>query len=319
MIEQLFKQGNTIKQLSKILNLKQKDILLELNRLGYKRYLSNPKKAILIKEVAKQYNSSISLTQLGKKYNLNLNLLSEEIKDLGIQIINHQNKSKFDDLLFDKIDTEEKAYWLGFIFADGTISSHQKDKKPRYQFELSLGLKDKNHLNKFNSFMKYDGNNVKCDNCRCRWIINSKHLWESLNKIGCVPNKSKVLQFPKLDEKFYFHFIRGYMDGDGSIGIYGKKLYCQCIGTKSFLNSMKEICNIEANLGHDIRWSDEIFNFQLSALKCVTFLNQIYLNASIYLDRKYKKYLEICRLWEESHKLLEDKNGEGCDANTVVT
>ena len=110
MIEQLFKQGNTVKEISKILNLKQKDVSLELNRLGYKRYLSNPKKALLIKEVAKEYSEFNSLTKLGKKYDLNLKLLSEEIKDLGIQIINYHNLVKFDEHIFDTIDTKEKAY-----------------------------------------------------------------------------------------------------------------------------------------------------------------------------------------------------------------
>lgn len=319
MIEKLFKQGKSVNEISKLLKLTRKEVKDYLINLGYKRYLTNPEKAILIKKAALEYDSSVSLTKLGKKYNLNLNLLSEEIKDLGISIINHQNEAKFDETIFDIIDTEEKAYWLGFIFADGTISSHSKNKKNRYQFELSLSLKDQNHLNKFNKFMKHSGNNVKIDSYRCRWIINSKHLWNSLNNLGCVPNKSKCLQFPKINSEFYYPFIRGYMDGDGCIGIYGKRPYCQCIGTKSFLNSIKSICKIEINLGHDLRWSDEIFNFQLSGEKCVNYLDKIYGNSSIYLDRKYQKYLEVCRLWEQSHKLSEGKNGEDCDANTVIT
>ncbi len=43
-----------------------------------------------------------------------------------------------------------------------------------------------------------------------------------------------------------------------------------------------------------------------------------YSNCTIYLDRKYEKYLEYCRLYEKSCRELENKNGEGCDANPVL-
>lgn len=120
-----------------------------------------------------------------------------------MEIINKQNRVKFNEHIFDVIDTEEKAYWLGFIFADGSISSNpiKGEKKARYVFEISLKGDDSYHLEKFNKFMEYDGNNVKVSNSkcggklfkRCRWMIANKHLWETLNSYGCVPNKSLTL------------------------------------------------------------------------------------------------------------------------------
>ena len=116
-----------------------------------------------------------------------------------------------------------------------------------------------------------------------------------LNSYGCVPNKSKILQFPKYIQHPYA-FIRGYMDGDGSIGIYNNKLYCSCIGTKNMLDEILRYTNISKKLGRDKRWSLEIFNFQLSGQKCYKFLHKIYNNASVYLDRKFNLYIKICRL-----------------------
>ncbi|MGM9535052.1 MAG: hypothetical protein ACI3VR_07355, partial [Intestinibacter sp.] len=65
------------------------------------------------------------------------------------------NRPKFNEHIFDVIDTEEKAYWLGFIFADGYIGSTplEPNKKSVYNFELSLKLEDTSHLEKFKSFI----------------------------------------------------------------------------------------------------------------------------------------------------------------------
>jgi len=56
--------------------------------------------------------------------------------------------------IFDNIDTEEKAYWLGFIYADGNISDMEsylrKSGKYVYRMEVSLKADDIDHLNKLN-------------------------------------------------------------------------------------------------------------------------------------------------------------------------
>ena len=59
--------------------------------------------------------------------------------------------------------TEESAYWLGFIFADGYIDSSplEENKKSRYGFEISLKGSDAEHLHKFNEFMGHNKDNVK--------------------------------------------------------------------------------------------------------------------------------------------------------------
>ena len=69
------------------------------------------------------------------------------LQENGIEVINYQNLTKFNENVFDSIDTEEKAYWLGFIFADGYISLKGNS------FELSLKGSDSEHLDKFNKFM----------------------------------------------------------------------------------------------------------------------------------------------------------------------
>ena len=89
--------------------------------------------------------TSISLTKMGEREGVDRRTLSKHFKELGIEIVNKQNRPKFDINIFDNIDTEEKAYWLGFIFADGYINSTpiEDGVKNVYGFELALSLKDK--------------------------------------------------------------------------------------------------------------------------------------------------------------------------------
>lgn len=177
------------------------------------------------KKLAKEYlETGISLTKMSEKYEISRSILTNRFKKLGVEIVNRQNEVKFDESVFDLIDSEEKAYWLGFIYADGYIDAN------KFIFEISLKGSDKEHLEKFNKFMKHkDKNHVKISNSkcgdkcfeRCRWYVSNKHLWNILNSYGCTPNKSLTLEFPNFlifkYDHLIRHFIRGYFDGDGSI------------------------------------------------------------------------------------------------------
>ena len=176
----------------------------------------------LDKDIIPKYKQGISLSKLAKEYHTSIQTLSRKLKAKGIEIINHQNETKFNEHIFDVIDTEEKAYWLGFIFADGYISSRDNS------FELSLKGSDIEHLHKFNKFMEHNKDNVKLGEVknkdktflRCRWGIANKHLWNTLNNLGCTPRKSLTLQFPNISEELKIPFIRGYFDGDGCLSYY---------------------------------------------------------------------------------------------------
>lgn len=246
--------------------------------------------------------TAISLTKMAEREGVDRRTLSKHFKDLGIEVINKHNITKFNENVFDTIDNEEKAYWLGFIFADGSIRSKENGKKTPYTFELSLKADDVEHLYKFNKFMQYKGNNVKIQKAkynnkeflRCRWIITNKHLWNTLNVLGCTPNKSLTLCFPNIDSTLYSSFIRGYFDGDGCIS---RHLYVNTvspnislIGTKEFLESIQSIINITSSFSHDSRHHENTFSLNFNKESGIAFINYLYKNATIYLDRKYKLF-----------------------------
>lgn len=277
-----------------------------------------------IKDVIKDYvENQISLTNLAKKYNTTRNLLSKKLKENNIDVINRQNLLRFNENIFDNIDTEEKAYWLGFIYADGYIGSRplEDSKKSVYNFELSLSLHDKEHLQKFADFMEHP-TNIKYDSYRCRFFITNKHLWNTLNNYGCTPRKSLTLEFPNENifksKDLIRHFIRGYFDGDGCVSYTKIKnnysIITNCLGTENILNNILNYSKIKANLSLNNRKNILTKYFNLGKTKSFILCDYIYENCSIYLTRKYKRYLffkeKNCRSFKELNELLQTNIGE---------
>lgn len=263
----------------------------------------------------------LSASKIATKFNVSVATICKRLKKLGINVINEQNRVKFNETVFDNIDTEEKAYWLGFIFADGYISSRDNG------FEITLKGSDINHLQKFNKFMEHEKNNVKVSKIiynqkefsRCRWGVVNKHLWNILNNYGCTPRKSLTLEFPNIiPEHLLKHFIRGYFDGDGCL-TYEKENNSaypsvSLIGTEKFLLKLKNIIgnNIKSSINSDKRLKgSKILRIYRNSVK--DFLNYIYENSTIYLDRKYKRYefFRNSHSVKELSEFLASENGEG--------
>lgn len=263
--------------------------------------------------------TDVSLTKLGEREGVDRRTISKHLKELGIEIINKQNRPKFNINVFDTIDTEEKAYWLGFIFADGYIGSTpiREDKKSVYNFELSLALKDIEHLEKFKKFISFEKEITK-DSYRCRLMVANKHFWTILNSYGCVPNKSLILKFPNcIPNDLIRHFIRGYFDGDGCITrhVYVNTVSpaINVLGTSDFLNNIINYSDTTPNIRHDKRHSEETLILEWHKDDGIKFINYLYKNSSIYLDRKFKLYnffKDGSRSVKEFTELSEGKIGE---------
>lgn len=268
-------------------------------------------------KILKLYNENkYSLTKIGEILNIDRHVISKYLKSINVEVINRQNITKFNQHIFDKIDTEEKAYWLGFIYADGYIESHDEGKKDRFGFELSLGLKDIIHLQKFANFMEHP-TNLKEDSYRCRFCIVNKHLWHTLNNYGCTPRKSLILEFPNENifksEDLIKHFIRGYFDGDGCLSYQKYKtidgnIYVPStsfLGTLNFLSKLSEYINVDKNMRKANKTgSNQCLTFSLAKKESINFLQLIYENSSIYLDRKYARYL----LFKNNNFAVQESN-----------
>ena len=195
---------------------------------------------------------------------------------------------------FEKIDTEEKAYWLGFLYADGSVGS-KEDK-----IELGLAEKDLKHIEKFKTFMNINNKISYREKTKSyRISFRSAQCKQDLINKGCVPKKSLILNFPNENQvpKYLIrHFIRGYFDGDGWFTNTEKCFQVGIIGTENFINGfLDSIENIDKkNKIFDVHREDGAKRYVFGAYNDVlNFLNWIYKDSNIYLDRKYKKFIEI--------------------------
>lgn len=122
---------------------------------------------------------------------------------------------------FKNIDSPEKAYWLGFIAADGCVYQREKNAS----LILNIHAKDKEHLEKFKNFMNTNANIVlhiqndgfSNNTPMAKIVLNDKNMILDIIDKGIIPRKSLILKPPKIDKEYYLPFILGYFDGDGSI------------------------------------------------------------------------------------------------------
>ena len=120
---------------------------------------------------------------------------------------------------------------MGILFSDGCVCSTTNGR-----FIINVGMMDKDVIYRFKKFLK-SKNKIGINRKIKRYTISvcSRHLFKILNNYGCIERKSNVLGSPKIDEKFYFHFILGVIDGDGSISLNRSiNSWKVSIGTGSF-------------------------------------------------------------------------------------
>lgn len=237
----------------------------------------------------KMYLEGVSTARISKELKISRSRFSSYLKNQGIKVNIMPHKKKINDDIFEKIDSEEKAYWLGFLYADGSISSGKRN-----DIELSLQLSDKEHLQKFKDFIGFEGKLI-VDDFRCRVSFKNKKMKQDLIKLGCTPRKSLTLTFPteeQVPKELTPHFIRGYLDGDGCIVCTEKHQSIEILGTKNILEGICLNTNIPLERIYKTNCkSNDIFRLVTNKKEDVlTFCDYIYKNSNIYLERKFKKY-----------------------------
>ncbi len=216
---------------------------------------------------------------------------------------------------FQTIDTSEKAYWLGFLYADGCIVRFYKNEILKsMSLEITLSCRDKGHLEKLNRALE---SNVPIRNKKVslsekeygasRLTINCTKLCYDLIDKGCIPQKSCIIRMPTDDivsKELKKDFLRGYFDGNGCIhiGLMNDKPHIEIsisTGTEamlkdiaSFLFTEKAVTVIpKINKDKHSRGTD-MFYYGDSVKD---FLDYIYSDCVVYLDRKYNQYKDFYR------------------------
>lgn len=222
--------------------------------------------------------------------------INKFLHDVGkINPVGKTKKHKCSSDYFHEINTTEKAYWLGVLYADGNIRSNTP--------EIKFSAKDKEwveaFLNAVNSTdvpHKETHSVYKTEIWKAR--ISDDDMHADLKLHGCIPQKSLILHFPNLSEDLIPHFIRGYFDGDGTVGIYNNSTKKDaktlrsgfCCGSEEFL---KELCKklpvktttVKRNK-RDNNGAGCVYTVSFSVNDSLKLYIYIYKDATIWLNRK---------------------------------
>lgn len=216
---------------------------------------------------------------------------------------------KKDDNFFDEIDSELKAYLLGYLVADGCVSLElKKNGSYNYRIAFCVSQDDMEVIDMYKKFVfpnnavctkdySKDGVNRKP---QVRLRASSKHMVETLiNKYHIHPRKTydSVFKFPNIAKHLQLDFIRGLFDGDGTISKQGAVSIVN--GSLPFL---QDVCLIiqdripTATFNYYSRQSDtanwHICTINTGAKHGTTkqLAKLLYNDKSYYLTRKYNKF-----------------------------
>lgn len=245
------------------------------------------------------------LKTVGEKLKMNPDTVKAILLKNGIYVLNSSDVAKrcsINGHYFDVIDSHRKAYYLGLICADGTVGLRNN------KFQISLQEQDAYIIKQLNtdlestykiSLLEYSKKNPNWSDQYCLTTTN-KDLLNGLLSQGVLPNKSYCLEFPKnLSEKYYSSFLLGYMDGDGSISKNPKDCRCSLVSTEDFCSSVAEILSRVLNVNSSIllchdKHESVTRTLQIAGKRQVKkYLDWLYSNADIYLERKHQIYLSV--------------------------
>ena len=255
----------------------------------------------------------LSYEQIAKKYNISIQSLIRRILNDKWERTPRKNKYTFNEHYFDEIDTEEKAYWLGFLYADGFILSarHRPDKPRESQsFGFTINIedieimqqfkKDLEATNPINVYNAHEGD-FKEDGIYIRILLTSNYTVNMLKKWGVIENKTFYIKWPDfLRDDLIPHFIKGYSDGDGSVVIdKNNRFHWVISGTEELLNGIKHYFKKD-ELKLEKRWKErKNNNYSLhfsGNQQVLNFLSKIYSNENFCLKRKKEKYLKMIEI-----------------------
>ena len=263
--------------------------------------------------------NGLTYSEIRTKYGISRGKWDYNVRKIGGKRNDHR-KYRCNDTFFDVIDSEIKAYLLGFLYADGYISNDGR-------IGILLSQKDEEIIKMIqtfiapNSSIKYlDYQNFKRDP-QVKIRFHSNQIYKRLQEFGFTTDKThtdcKILY--KIPDIFKKDFIKGYTDGDGSI-IFNNMHHVNCYkvaitwcnGTSSILQEIQKYFN--TCLGYLHNYSN-YYTLTYSNKRSVKYIcEHIYLNSTYYLKRKYVNAMNIIKYCNNTELRNSLKKHSQCNA-----
>jgi hypothetical protein len=257
-------------------------------------------------EILNQRKLGTTEKEISVKFDISLRQYYNLLKLNNIERKNKVVKYDFNEFYFETIDSEDKAYFLGFIVADGCVSDKTNT--------IKIIQKETDILYEFKKYINSDGVVFTSKNRNISsFSVSSSKTKSDLEKLGIHSNKTMIVKYPNIPNNLQNHFMRGVFDGDGCITLRTDKRDRQqrgqvniCSGSYDFIKDYYDKLVLFANLSgrnkircpkgtyHVVDWGglsdvENIYNF-------------LYKDSTIFLKRKKETFEKVISITKAKNK-----------------
>lgn len=293
VLEKLVHAGKTTLEISKELHTSRGTVLRACDnfKLSRPKIPASPRKLVDETELLKMIKEGKTTGEIAKFFGCTRTPIFLVRKKYGFPLPKRgharHRKHFFDFRFFENIDTEEKAYILGFVSADGYI--HERS------LVIKIRVKDASLLEKIANIMHCSFRpRLTHNGADAELAFGNIDMVSDLAKYGIVPKKTFTLKFAKnVPEDLVPHYMRGVMDGDGTIAKkYREASFCS--GSKDFMLGFDSWYKNRYGFSPHgyIKATSPNTMYRYFSRKDKRFLDDMYANSKIHLDRKRDRYLK---------------------------
>ena len=246
---------------------------------GKKRQLLDREKELVEKYWKLVEEGTESIRSIAIKEGVTFKVIDRIFKMCGYKAKNSRGGEKYilNKDYFKVIDSEQKAYWLGYLWADGCTN--------KYSIIMELQIRDKYHLELFLKEIYGEKHPELKEKDGCVIAnISSMDMVNDLKALG-YGIKDKRTSIPTMSNELYRHFIRGYYDGDGDFNIKDK--YFRIAGRGIFLDNLSKLFPLGmSNFRFEVHKNNKSARLFFRSNTRNFIANFLYLDSTIFLTRK---------------------------------
>lgn len=247
-------------------------------------------KGFTLKELSNYHGiTSSSIGRALRKANITYNKIGKRVE--------YKNEN-----FFECIDSEIKAYLLGFFVADGCVDSSAK------RIKIGVAEQDIEIIKLFQQILAPSAtititnnqNGAKFRQRQCVIKISSTRLVNDLGKLGIYSRKTFCpISIPSMSEELTWHFIRGYFDGDGNLWYknrgYRVSRITFCNGDSKILEDIKSFIGHGTIKALPTKSGNKFYHILYidNNKKVLQILRSMYNGATFKLSRKFEKFLYV--------------------------
>jgi len=293
-----------------------------------------------INKVINLFKSGLNYKEIGIELNRDPRTVGKIVKNSGVEQNRVKRRSKYNiNEDYFKVLNSESLWLVGLLAADGWI------KKDRFIGISQSGDEGEDMIEEVKRLLEYNAPTYEKDTIgRKAYSINitSNKIVNDLSKFNIVPSKSLIYELPELNGDDFRDYLRGYIDGDGSVGVYDngngyEYVVISFVGTKDFVEKCSELTPIKYSGLRDLKRSENCWEIRWYGKRAIEFGNWVYYNKDLYKSKKFcifdhyiknnkpdylvyeEKKEEVKKLLTDGKKVMEVSKITGIPFQTIYT